>query len=130
MSKITESLNKFYNMAVKNIKEGLESLTSTVNANSSKLSALGAPHSFTLTTDGWTAYTADGGDNNYYKSLAVSGMTTSDVVDATIGYNSIAAARDCGLNPTVETANNVLLFRSKKIPTESIQGSWHYIYKA
>ena len=114
-SKITNSLNTFYQLAVKPI------LT--------KLTARGTDVSFTLPASGWTEDTAETSDYKYYYDLTASAVTASDIIKVIVDYQSLDTAANCGLCPVCWSASGVIRFRSKQAPSAAISGIWRYDHK-
>ena len=114
-SKITDSLNIFYQLAVKPILN--------------KVNARGADVSFTLPASGWTEDANETSEYKYYYDLSAPAVTASDIIKAVIDYQSLEAAADCGLCPVCWSAAGVIRFRSKQPPSEAIAGIWRYDYK-
>ena len=115
-SKITSSLNIFYQLAVKPI------LT--------KLTARGTDVSFTLPASGWTEDANETSKYKYYYDLTASAVTASDIIKAIIDYQSLDTAADCELCPVCWSASGTIRFRSKQAPSAAITGIWRYDHKS
>ncbi len=54
--------------------------------------------------------------------LEVAGVTPNSRIDAVLDASSIDVAAACGLCPTTETADGIVIFRSRSAPTANLSG--------
>lgn len=80
---------------------------------------------FTLSATGWSEGVeedASAGEYLRHYSLAVEGVTANSRIDAVLDSASVEIAAACGLCPTTETADGVVIFRSRSAPTANLSG--------
>jgi len=106
-------------------------LVGTVASNISQLNTLKVDKptssSFTLPTTGWTKDNNETSPYAYYYDLAVSGITTNDIINAQISRETSTAAINAGLCFECESLAGKIRFRSSTIPTNSISGTYFII---
>ena len=81
--------------------------------------------SISIPAAGWQSSAA--GDFAVYIDVAAPDVTAADGVDVALSAGSIAAARTCGLCPTVETLGGYLRFRAVSAPKTEMTGEYRII---
>ena len=109
-SKITDSLDIFYRLAVKPLKTYLD--------------ARAVSTSFTLPASGWTENTDESSGYKFYYDLTAASITANDIVKCIIDYQSQETAAACGLCPNCWTSSGTIRFRAKGQPASAINGVW------
>ena len=80
---------------------------------------------FTLAVDSWAEDLAEEAPITEYPrhyALAVEGVTANSRIDAVLDAASVDIAAACGLCPTTETAEGLVIFRSRSAPKTNISG--------
>ena len=80
---------------------------------------------FALAADSWTENSDEIVPISGYLhccTLAVAGVTANSRIDAVLDAASADIAAACGLCPTTETADGIVIFRSRLVPEASISG--------
>lgn len=80
---------------------------------------------FTLAADSWNDDLNEDAPATEYPrryALAVEGVTANSRIDAVLDAASVDVAAACGLCPTTETADGLVIFRSRSAPATSISG--------
>lgn len=80
---------------------------------------------FVLAADSWTKNSGESTSGPWYPyccSLTVVGVTADFRIDAVLNAASADIATVCGLCPTTETADGVVIFRSRLVPEANISG--------
>ena len=77
--------------------------------------------SLTILASGWTN---DSGDSDfpYQYSLSVEGVTTASRADAVLDDGSSLVAANCGVCAGCETAENTVIFKSRRVPAVDLTG--------
>lgn len=73
---------------------------------------------YTVPVSGWKSDSTSGYPNYY--DIKVSGVTAKDRAEITIKYDSLDAAKVCGLCPTNETIAGAIRIRAVNIPTATM----------
>ena len=111
MSNITESLNNFWNGAVKPIVQ--------------KLSAEATQATAALPTTGWTKDANDISGYPWHYDLSVTGLTANDLVTVCVQQGSQTAAVACGLCPVNDTRTGAIRFFAAAAPGSAINIAYH-----
>lgn len=80
---------------------------------------------FTLAADSWIENTDETVLPSGYLhccTLRIAGVTANSRIDAVLDAASVYIAAACGLCPTTETADGIVIFRSRIVPQASISG--------
>lgn len=103
----------------------LQEVENCLNALDSVKANAAVRQEFALAADSWTENSDETVPVLGYPhccTLAVAGVTANSRIDAVLDTVSANIAAACGLCPTTETADGIVIFRSRMAPEASISG--------